>query len=269
MTKIKQNTLFVGTLAKGLRILRAFDETHTDLSLTELSAITGLDKSAVQRLAHTLHLEGMLDKDPTTRRYSPSHGWLRLAYAYYWSDPLIARAMPKLIDLSQRLGETVNLAQLSGQKIIYTNRLPGTRTTFAATLPGRTVPALCTSAGQAILATFPPQERAAAIETWPLERYTPQTTMDRATIAEEIDRAAQIGHSISHDQLILNEVGIACAIRGPDGRAWSAVHCSVSSHHWNDDRIRAEILPWLHDTANAIPPSHERTSAPHHIGLKA
>jgi acetolactate synthase-1/2/3 large subunit len=58
----------------------------------------------------------------------------------------------------------------------------------------------------------------------------------------------------AHNEMILGEVGIACAIRGPDGRAWAAVHCSVSAHHWDDARIRAEILPWLQDTANAISP---------------
>ena len=103
MSPPKQNTLIVTTLAKGLQVLRAFDETHIEMSLADLTKRTGLEKSAVQRLAHTLHLEGMLDKDPVTRRYRPSHAWLRMAYAYYWSDPLVAHAMPKLIDLSQRL----------------------------------------------------------------------------------------------------------------------------------------------------------------------
>ncbi|HEY9038004.1 MAG TPA: IclR family transcriptional regulator [Roseovarius sp.] len=252
MTKLKQNTLFVGSLAKGLRILRAFDQTHTELSLAALARITGLDKSAVQRLANTLHIEGMLDKDPVTRLYRPSHAWLRLAYAYYWSDPLVARAMPKLIDLSQRLGETVNLAQLSGQDIIYAARLPCTRTVFAASVPGRSVPALSISAGQSILATFPLEERAAAIRDWRLYAETPRTTMDRAEIAHQIEAAARTGYAITYDQMILNEVGIACAIRGPNGRGHAAVHCSVSAHHWDKGRIQTEILPWLQDTANAI-----------------
>ncbi|QCO58168.1 IclR family transcriptional regulator (plasmid) [Pseudorhodobacter turbinis] len=254
MTQTKQNTLFVGALAKGLRVLHAFDETNTELSLGALVQITGLDKSAVQRLANTLHIEGMLDKDPVTRRYRPSHAWLRMTYAYYWSDPLVARAMPKLIELSQRLGETVNLAELSGQYVIYAARLPCTRTVFGAMVPGRMVPALCTSAGQAILATFPNDERAAAIEGWPLHAHTPRTTMDRAIIADQIDETASRGYALTQDQMILSEVGIACAIRGPDGRAGAAVHCSVSAHHWDDARIRSEILPWLQDTANAISP---------------
>ncbi|MEX1663156.1 IclR family transcriptional regulator [Thioclava sp. 15-R06ZXC-3] len=252
--KSKQNTLFAGTLAKGLRVLRAFDETHTELSLGDIAQLTGLDKSAVQRMANTLHIEGMLDKDPVTRRYRPSHAWLQMAYAYYWSDPLIARAMPKLIDLSQRLGETVNLAELSGQNIIYAARLPCTRTIFAASVPGRMVPALNTSAGQVILASFPPEERAQAVRDWGLHSHTPRTTMDRAEIACQIDAASRAGYAITHNQMILNEVGIACAICGPDGRAYAAVHCSVSSHHWSVERIRAEILPWLQDTANSISP---------------
>lgn len=254
MTQTKQNTLFVGTLAKGLLVLRAFDETHTELSLVELAQITGLDKSAVQRLANTLHLEGMLDKDSVTRRYRPSHAWLKLAYAYYWSDPLVAQAMPKLIDLSRRLGETLNLAQLSGQEIIYAARLPCTRTVFAASIPGRTVPALCTSAGQAILATFSPCARDAAIRDWPIHAYTPHTTTDRAIIAQKIEAAAQNGFAITQDQIITSEIGISCAIRGPDGTAWAALHCSVSAHHWDEARIRTGILPWLMDAANAISP---------------
>jgi IclR family pca regulon transcriptional regulator len=250
----KQNTLFAATLAKGLKVLRAFDETHTQLSLAEIAKITGLEKSAVQRLANTLHLEGMLDKDPATRRYRPSHAWLRLAYAYYWSDPLIAQAMPKLIDLSQRLGETINLAQLSGQSIIYAARLPCTRTDFAASIPGRMISALSISAGQAILGTFPPAERETAIREWALSAYTAHTTLNRDEITLQIESAAQNGYAITQNQIILNEVGVACAIRSPDGRARASLQCSVSGHHWTKDRILAEILPWLSDAANAISP---------------
>lgn len=253
--KTKQDTLFVGSLAKGLRLLRAFDEGHTELSLTELAQRTGLDKSATQRLANTLHVEGMLDKDPITRRFRPSHSWLQMAYAYYWSDPLIGQAMPKLISLSQELGETVNLAELSGDHIIYVSRLPCKRTYFAATIIGRRLPALSTSAGRAMLATFPEAERHAAVETWPIISFTPNTTLDRDRIANSIEQATNDGFAISTGQMILNEIGVATPIRGHDGRAFAAVQCSISAHTWTRERIIADILPKLQDTANAISPS--------------
>jgi DNA-binding IclR family transcriptional regulator len=259
--KSKQDTLYVGSLAKGLRLLRAFDEAHSELSLGELTKRSGLDKSGTQRLANTLHVEGMLDKDPVTRRFRPSHAWLQMAYAYYWSDPLIGQAMPKLISLSQDLGETVNLAEISGDHIIYVSRLPCKRTYFAATIIGRRLPALSTSAGRAMLATFPEEERRRAIETWPITSFTPNTTLDRAQIAASLEKAASEGFAISSGQMILNEIGVASPIIGHDGRALAAVQCSVSAHTWTRARIVAEIVPKLQDTANAISPSFRASGA--------
>lgn len=259
--KSKQDTLYVGSLAKGLRLLRAFDEAHSALSLAELAQRTGLDKSGTQRLANTLHIEGMLDKDPVTRRFRPSHAWLQMAYAYYWSDPLIGQAMPKLISLSQDLGETVNLAEISGDHIIYVSRLPCKRTYFAATIIGRRLPALSTSAGRAMLATFPEDERRHAIATWPITQFTPNTTLDRAQIATSVAEATREGFAITTGQMILNEIGVASPIIGHDGRAQAAVQCSVSAHTWSRDRIIAEILPKLQDTANAISPTFRTSGA--------
>ncbi|WP_239059707.1 IclR family transcriptional regulator [Ruegeria sp. PrR005] len=254
----KNNTLFVGALAKGLRLLRAFDEAHTDLSLTDLVARTGLDKSAVQRLANTLHLEGFLVKDSETRRFRPSHAWLELAYVYFWSDPLVSLAMPRLIELSQQLGETINLAELSGDHIIYVSRLPCKRTGFAATIPGRRLPALSTAVGRAMLSTYPATERRHAVETWPIGGHTPRAITDRGQIAALVEEATEQGYAISRDQMLLNEIAVSAPISGPNGRATAAVQCSVSSHSWDDDAILRNLLPALQDTANAISPWNGR-----------
>lgn len=261
--KSKQNTLYVASVAKALRLLRAFDESHTELSLLELAERSGLDRSATQRLANTLHTEGMLEKDPDTRRFRPSHAWLQLAYAYYWSDPLVGQAIPKLIDLSQELGETINLAELSGDHIVYVSRLPCKRTYFAATIIGRRLPALSTSGGRAMLSTFPEDERNRAIETWPIKRFTPSTTTDRAVIRESIERAVLDGFAISTGQMILNEIGVAAPIVGHTGRAYAAVQCSVSAHTWSRERIEKDILPKLQDTANSISPSFQTYRGDH------
>ncbi len=250
----KTDTLYVNALAKGLQVLRAFDEANSEMSLSQIAARTGLDKSAVQRLANTLHLEGCLEKDSGTRRFRPSHAWLELAYAYYWSDPLVPQAMPKLIELSQQIGETINMAELSGEHIIYVSRLPTKRSYFAATIIGRKLPALSTSAGRAILSTWPEAEWRAAVADWPLKSFTPRTTLDRDEIADSIARIAQDGYAISCNQMILNEIGLAAPIWGPDGRARAAVQCSVSSYRWDEDMLREKVLPVLLETANAISP---------------
>ena len=248
----RRHPLHVATLAKGLKLLRAFDETHFSLSLSELVARTGLEKSSVQRLAHTLHAEGMLEKDPVSRRFRPSHAWLQLAYAYYWSDPLIARALPKLVDLSQTIGETVNLAQMSGDHIIYSLRLPSQRTHFAASIVGRRLPALGTAAGRVMLSTWPDEDREAALRDWTLRSYTAHTVTDRAEIARSIEQGARDGFVITANQMIQNEISLAAPIKGLHGRSLAAAQVSVSAHSYDLDRVHSEILPALLDIANGI-----------------
>ncbi|WP_410218291.1 IclR family transcriptional regulator [Paracoccus sp. (in: a-proteobacteria)] len=254
----KRDSLFVGAMAKGLRVLRAFDENHSELSLVGLVGRTGMDKSTVQRLANTLHQEGWLDKDPITRRLRPSHAWLELAYAYYWSDPLVGNAMPKLIELSRQLCETVNLAEISGDHTIYVLRLPCQRTHFAAAIIGRRLPALSTSVGRAILSTWPKEEREVAVKNWPIKPFTPRTTLDRTDIIDIIETAATQGFAVSRDEMILNELAVAAPICGPDGRAVAAVQCSVSAYSWDNDSLLKKIVPPLVDTASAISPSFRK-----------
>ncbi|WP_278924436.1 MULTISPECIES: IclR family transcriptional regulator [Pseudophaeobacter] len=248
----KQDSLYVSTLARGLQILRAFDESHISLSLAELVARTGLERSAVQRMAHTLHLEGMLDRDEKTRRFRPSHAWLELAYAYYWSDPLIARALPKLIEFSRAMGETVNLAQISGDHILYSLRLPNQRTHFEASIVGRRVPALNTASGRVIMATWPDHETREACATWPLRQGTPKTLLDRDKILQGIETAREDGYCLTRDQMLLNEISLAVPVNGKDGRAQAAVQVSLSGVSFDEEQVIRKVLPVLLDSAAGI-----------------
>jgi DNA-binding IclR family transcriptional regulator len=247
----RQDTLFVASIEKGMRVLAAFGEDRTEMGLRELADATGLDKSATQRLSNTFHRLGYLEKDAATRRYRPSVKFLELANAYLWSDALVRAAMPKLIDLRQRIGETVNLALLDQQSIIYAARLPNARTSYAATIIGRRAPALNTSAGRAILSVRDEEERRRCVEEWPMRRYTPGTLMDRARVLELINEAAENGYSIAQDELLMNEVGISAPI-SRDGTARAAIQCSVSGLTWDRPRIVKEIVPHLVDNVNCF-----------------
>lgn len=252
MQKEKQDTLFVGSLEKGMRVLSAFDEQHTALGLKELAALTGLDKSAVQRLTNTLHKTGYLNKDPQSRRYSPSLKCLELGNAYLWSDRLVQLAMPKLIELGRKLGERVNVARLDGQEIVYVIRIPTQLTSFGAMIAGRRLSALTTSSGRAMIACLNEAERRKAAATWPLRALTPKTTLDRAKIAAAIEDAVACGYGLTHSENILNEIGVAAPIVAGDGRPVAAVQCSISSLKWSIERVRSEIAPHLIEVANSI-----------------
>src|SRR5579871_5660678 len=54
---------FVSSVEKAFQILRAFEARERSLSLTEISELTGLDKSTAQRFTYTLAALGYLHKD--------------------------------------------------------------------------------------------------------------------------------------------------------------------------------------------------------------
>lgn len=258
LSKRAQDTLFVGSLDKGMRVLSAFDHNHPSLGLTELAERTGLEKSAAQRLSNTLHKIGYLDKDPETRRFRPSLKYLELANAYWWADPLVQLAMPKLIELGQHVQERVNLARLDGGEIVYVIRIPTQLTRFEAMIAGRRLPALTTSSGRCMIARLPAAERRKAVKTWPLVAMTSKTTMDRAKIAASVEEAVAAGYSVTVSENMLNETALAAPILDHDSRPIAAVQCSVSSLKWSVDKVRREIAPRLIEVANSFNPTKMR-----------
>ncbi|MEF2549822.1 IclR family transcriptional regulator [Aurantimonas sp. A2-1-M11] len=249
--EVRSDGHFVASLGKAMKLLEAFVPERSRMGLTELADATGLDRSSVQRLVTTFTRLGYLDKDPTTRRYSPSIRMTELANAYFWSQELVHTAMPKLIDLHQQLGETINFSRLDGSDIVYIVRLPSARTSFSAAIIGRRVPALNTSSGRVLLARRGPEARRACVEEWPMRRFTPATTMDRGEIGALVESAVETGYSIAENELQMNELGVAVAVGGDHSTA-GAIHCSVSGTAWTRERLEAEIIPPLLDAANGV-----------------
>ncbi len=249
---LREDRLFVASIEKAMRVLSCFGEAHHEMGLQELAETTGLDKSATQRYAHTLHRLGYLEKDPQTRQYRPTLKSLELANGYLWADRLVRQAMPKLIDLRQTLGQTINLSRIDGSDIVYVVRLPSARTSYGAMIVGRRAPALNTSSGRSIVATYPADARAAALREWPLRRFTPKTLEDRDEIARLVDQAAVKGYSMSRDELMLNEIGVAAPIFDSEPQASAALHCSLSALRWSEAEVERKIVPPLLDVANSL-----------------
>ncbi|AXS42522.1 IclR family transcriptional regulator [Breoghania sp. L-A4] len=250
--KEKQDTLFVSSLEKGLRIMAAFNAHRTELGLTELAEIVGLDKSAAQRFTNTLHKTGYLEKDPESRRFRPSTKFLEFAAAYLWSDPFVQLAMPKLIELSRDLGERINAARPAGTHIIYVIRIPTQHTSFAAMLVGNKVQMLSSSSGRIMLAHMSEEERREALATWPIDQATPRTVTDRSQIAREVEEAGQRGYGMTVSQNIVNEVALAAPVFNRVGKVAGTVQCSVSSLKWPIERVHRDIAPRLMEVANSI-----------------
>lgn len=257
----RADTLFVGSVEKAFMVLRAFrtgqrDLGLRDLSLSQISEISGLDKSASQRFTNTLVELGYLEKDGNTRRYRPAVGLTDFYYTYMVSNRLAEIAMPRLIEASRVHSTTVNLCEPVGTDIIYTIRVPHQKAFFRATIPGRRMPAFCTAGGNVILAHRPAAEAEAVLAASNLIPITEWTVIDPKRIKKRIEQARRDGYCISEQQSMAYEISTAAPVLDSEGRAFAAVQVPVYMPEWSVDMAREKIAPLVIETARAISGSY-------------
>lgn len=253
----RTNSLFVGSVEKGFAVLRAFRTGQRelglrDLSLSQISEISGLDKSAAQRFTNTLVQLGYLDKDARTRRYRPALGLTDFYYTYIISNRLAEIAMPRLIEASNVHGTTVNLCEPAGTDVIYTIRVPHQKASFRSTVPGRRMPTFCTASGIVILANSPREEVDAVLAASDMKPMTEWTVTDPKKVRKRIKNARRDGYEISVQQSLTHEISTAAPVLNSEGRAIAAVQIPVYMPGWTLETVQQKIAPLVTETARLI-----------------
>jgi IclR family transcriptional regulator, pca regulon regulatory protein len=250
--EMRNNPLFATTLEKGLRILRVFYDANGPLGLSDLCRATGLEKSAVQRLTHTLAALGYLMKDKRTKRYYPAARLLDFSFMYLQSDPLIQAAGPHLLDAKEEAQESVNLGTLDATDVVYIYRLPSSSARIISPIVGARSPAFCTATGRAILSRLPENEAAAILDASDRSPLTSNTITDRDIILRKIEAARREGFTIAIQECLPGETTVAAPILNADDRSIGAVNISITTDHWDENKVRKKLAPIVIRAALAI-----------------
>jgi len=187
----------VQSVQRAAALLEAIADAAEPLTAPDLAKRCGLNRSTAWRILATLEDEGLVDRDPSTNRYSIGHAVARLAAA--GADALPRLARPQLEDLSRRTGETVSLAVPKGLQLVYVDQVQAPHV-MAADWLGRAVPLHATSTGKALLAWLPEEELEAALAQ-PLASFTETTITDPAKLREELQHVRRRGYAISRGEL--------------------------------------------------------------------
>ncbi|HWX50965.1 MAG TPA: IclR family transcriptional regulator [Roseomonas sp.] len=249
---MRDDTLLVGSVEKAFRVLHAVREGPGAMSLGEIAAASGLDKSAAQRFAHTLWRLGYLEKDERTRRFTLGRQALETAFHYLRTTPLVEVAMPVVAELRRSCGERVSMSLWEGDSLIYVIRQQSRREYFWSSLIGRRVPLASTAGGRAILALLPPAEAEALVRRAPPPALTPRTLTDPAAILEQVGRARAQGYAMAVEEVSAGEVTLGAAITRADGRPVAALHIAGSLGEWKPEAFAASFAPLLLEAAHGL-----------------
>lgn len=233
----------VEALAKGLRILSLFDEKRSSWRVSDLAAATALPMPTVYRFVVTLASEGYLDHLPNGD-YRPGVRTLTLGTAALRSLDLVAIAAPKLQQLGERTGETVNLAVLSGDRVLYLVRLRNSDLVTANIQVGSTLPAVHTSIGKLLLAYLDDADIQARVTDASFSANSgPNAKVSLPELRGELRTIREQGWAMQDEELAYGLRSVAAPIISPDGRVLAGVNLAVQAQDWSSQRIVRELRP--------------------------
>lgn len=262
------SSLFVQSLATGLAVLDAFTTERPTMNLREISEAAGVTKSAAQRFTHTLVALGLLRKDATSKRFSLAPRTLDNGYRYLQAHVLLERANPYLLDLNRQTGETINLAELDADEMVYIGRFPSPHRAVVHMPVGRRLPIFCSSAGRAFLSCLPNQQVRQMLCDMERPQFTPHTITDIERLMGIIADVREKGFAYSIEEFYLSDLAFAVPVYNIRGEPVAAVNLSVSTAYWSFERAVSELVPKLIHTARMIsttPPTF-RAMEPFQIG---
>ena len=213
----------LSSVRNAARLLKEFSGVDRQLGVTELSARLGLGKSTVHRLLATLAEERLLERDDASGRYRLGLSMYELGAVVTAHVDLHEAAMPALVSLRQRTGETVQVAVLDGLEAVYVERMDSQHTLRIFSRIGHRLPAHATSSGKVLLAGLPAQTLDARLRQWRPVAMTPHTITDEQALRAELRLVAKRGWAENIEEGELGVASVGAPIRGIDGSVSAAI----------------------------------------------
>jgi IclR family KDG regulon transcriptional repressor len=213
----------LSSVRNAARLLCAFTATDTELGVGELARRLGLAKSTVFRLLSTLAQERLVEKNPRTGKY-------RLGLKVYELGAIVAthldlhEAVATYIDeLRNRTGETVHVAILDGDEVVYIERRESPQTLRLWGRVGHRNRAHRTSTGKVLLAYLPPDELERVLARRPLDAKTPHTITDPQVLKRELEAIRRRGWAQNVNESEEGVASVAAPIRDATGSVVAAI----------------------------------------------
>jgi DNA-binding IclR family transcriptional regulator len=156
----------VGTLLRGLSILKCFAESNAELGASEIARLTRIPQPTVWRLCRTLQNEGYLVADQGGTRFRPGVAVLGLGFAVLNRLSFAEHARPDLMSIAAEFQSVAGIAapEQLAMRVIQRIQPPDAMLFFNIRL-AQTFPVATSSSGWAYLAALDETERQAFITT--------------------------------------------------------------------------------------------------------
>ncbi|MCK1513156.1 helix-turn-helix domain-containing protein [Bradyrhizobium sp. 190] len=237
-------------LERGLRVIEAFNENDTEMTLTEVATKTGLKPATARRSLLTLEALGYVRSEKG--RYLLSARIMALGASYLRSSNIGALLLPPIRQLVELVGDNAGLGVRVDFNVLYIAHyfLPGNLQQVAST--GSTSPAHTTAAGRILLADLAERDLEKWLAQAPLTKSTEFTETNPQKLKAIIVKAGKQGYATVRDERYLGMTALAVPVFDPNGQTIAALNTSAYSGHFTEKQIVSERLKPLQQAAAGL-----------------
>lgn len=232
-------------VARALLILGQFSVATPSMTISEVSRSTDLPVATVFRLLGELEAEQYVERSSKGRYrlgkrlwemglLTPLHGRLR------------ETALPFLLNLQYKTGETVQFAIPDGPAALYIEKLTDEESVPQQSRIGARMPLHGTGLGKALLA-FSRPEFQDSILSQPLNEFTPQTLVDPPLLRRQLEEIRHRGYATSAEEYVTGAMSIAAPVM-----VGEAVQAAVALVNYRLDANLERFIEPLRHAADGI-----------------
>jgi IclR family acetate operon transcriptional repressor len=236
----------VQSVERAFLLLEALADQPRPLGVTELASASGLSLGTIHRLLRTLVELGYVRQDHS-RSYGLGHALIRLGE--HATTGLASWSRPLLDQVVREVNESVNLAVLENDQVVYVAHVPSSQSMRTFTEVGSRVPAHSTGVGKAMLAQLGDHGLRALLHRTGMPSATEHTMTDPDQLAMELQDVARQGFALDEEE---QELGVRC-VAVPVIGAVPPLAVSVSGPRSRvTDALVQQAVPLLQEVAAAI-----------------
>jgi DNA-binding IclR family transcriptional regulator len=203
--RIANNKSHVQVIARAASILRALEEEAAGLSLGQIAQRVNLARSTVQRIVAALQAEKLVIAASPNSRVRLGPTILRLAASV--RTDFVSLARPFLVKLSSELSETVDLATVKNDHLVFIDQVIGSQRLRTVSAVGEMFPLYCTANGKAYLAGLD-REAIERLIGASYERRTPKTLTRLDELLHDLKSVRRSGVAFDREE---HTLGICAA----------------------------------------------------------
>jgi DNA-binding IclR family transcriptional regulator len=231
----------MGTVSKALSLLTYFNHGRTEIGLSDLTRLSGMNKATVYRLMGELQESGFIEQADGDRSYRLGPQVLRLAALREAAVPILSVSRRVLKDLSEETGETTHLSLVQGSQLNSLSHAYSPRHATRVMMEDAEVLTYHgTASGLAVLA-FAEADFVDAILAGPLHSHTAATVTDPQTIRTHLREVRKVGMAQSVGGFEAEVHSHAVPVFGPDAKVIGALAVAAPVSRMTKDQ--AALIP--------------------------